>query len=252
LESFTEHAVMNTSEPVRTTALNGSLEVYLLGLVDYDAALYLQEQLSRDVAEQVDGRGALLVCEHPPLITIGREGSRSEIHCDADQLAAREIEVRWINRGGRSIIHVPGQLVVYPILPLACRGWGLAAYREKLEEALLDMCRELRVRAWQEKGAAGVFCRGGQLAHVGVAVRSSISAHGLFVNVNPHMDLLRLVRSENWRSTSLTAQRGTALSTSAVRESLVRRLAARLEYDRYHLYTGHPLLRRTKRVVAYA
>ena len=83
-------------------------------------------------------------------------------------------------------------------------------------------------------------------------MRSWISSQGLFVNVNPQMDFLRMIRLENWRSTSLTAQRGSTLSMSAVRESLVRLLAARLEYDRYHLYTGHPLLRRTKRVVAYA
>jgi lipoyl(octanoyl) transferase len=247
---------MNTSEPTRTTALagrlSGALEVYLLGLVDFDAALYLQERLSRDIAEQADARGALLICEHPPLITVGREGSRAEIRCDPEQLAAREIDVRWVNRGGRSIIHVPGQLVAYPILPLATRGLGLAVYREKLEQALLDMCGELRVRAWQEANAAGVVCRGGQLAHVGVTVRSWISSQGLFVNINPNMDFLRLVRTEDWRSTSLTAQRGSTISMSAVRESLIRLLAARLEYDRYHLYTGHPLLRRTKRVVAYA
>ncbi len=243
---------MNNSEPIRTTALPGSLEVYLLGLVDFDAALYLQERLSRDIAESTDGRGALLICEHPPLITVGREGSRAEIRCDAGELAAREIEVRWVNRGGRSLIHVPGQLVAYPIVPVSHRGWGLAAYREKLEQSLLDMCGELRVQAWQEPGAAGVFCRGGQLAHVGVAVRSWISSHGLFVNVNPQMDFLRLVRSENWRSTSLAVQRGNAVTMPAVRESLIRLLAVHLEYDRYHLYTGHPLLRRTKRVVAYA
>jgi lipoyl(octanoyl) transferase len=243
---------MNTSEPIRTPALPGALEVYLLGLVDFDAALYLQERLSRDIAEQNDCRGALLVCEHPPLITVGREGSRAEIRCDPGELAAREIDVRWVNRGGRSIIHVPGQLVAYPILPLARRGWGLATFCDRLEQTLLDMCGELRVRAWQEPGAAGVFCRGGQLAHVGVAVRSWISSQGLFVNVNPQMDFLRLVRSENWRSTSLTAQRGNTVTMPSVRESLVRLLAARLEYDRYHLYTGHPLLRRTKRVVAYA
>jgi lipoyl(octanoyl) transferase len=83
-------------------------------------------------------------------------------------------------------------------------------------------------------------------------VRSWISSQGLFVNVNPQMDFLRLVRAEDWRSTSLTAQRGNTVTMPSVRESLVRLLAARLEYDRYHLYTGHPLLRRTKRVVAYA
>ncbi len=212
----------------------------------------MQERLSRDIAERTDAGGALLVCEHPPLITVGREGSRAEIRCEAGELAAREIDVRWVNRGGRSIIHTPGQLVAYPILPLSRRGWGLAAYRERLEQSLLAMCGELRVRAWQEPHAAGVFCRGGQLAHVGVAVRSSISMQGLFVNVNPNADFLRLVRPESWRSTSLAAQRGNGLAMSAVRESLIRLLAARLDYERYHLYTGHPLLRRTKRVVAYA
>jgi lipoyl(octanoyl) transferase len=243
---------MKISEPVQPLALPGALEVYLLGLVDFDAALYLQEHLARDIADHVDGRGGLLVCEHPPLITIGREGSRAEIRCDTDELTTRQIEIRWINRGGRSIVHGPGQLVVYPIVPLACRGWGLAVYRERLEQALLGMCREVRVRAWQEPDAAGVFCRGGRLAYVGVAVRSWISSQGLFVNVNPQMDLLRLTRPVEGRSTSLAAQRGTAVAMSAVRESLIRQLAERLEYDRYHLYTGHPLLRCAKRMVAYA
>jgi hypothetical protein len=60
------------------------------------------------------------------------------------------------------------------------------------------------------------------------------------------------VRTQTWRSTSLAIQRGNTVVMAAVRESLVRQLAARLEYDRYHLFTGHPLLRRTKRLVAYA
>ena len=50
--------------------------------------------------------------------------------------SARQIEVRWLNRGGGSLVHVPGQLALYPILPLARRGWGLGAYRERLEQAV--------------------------------------------------------------------------------------------------------------------
>lgn len=90
------------------------------------------------------------------------------------------------------------------------------------------------------------------MAAVGVAVRSFVSSHGLFVNVNPRMDALALVRSPEARASSLSAERGILLAMPSVRECLIRRLAVRLEYDRYHLYTGHPLLRRTKRVVAYA
>jgi len=249
---------MNTPEPVRTRQRDGSLEVYLLGLVDFDAALFLQERLMMDVARRDDGQGALLICEHPPLITIGREGSRADIRCDANELAARQIEVRWLNRGGGALVHVPGQLVVYPLLPLASRGWGLAAYRERLEQAVLDMCREMHVRAWRQPELSGVSCRSGKVADVGVAVRQGVSSHGLFVNVNPRMDAIALVRAQDSdrsrlsRASSLAAERGIPVAMPAVRESLIRRLAAQLDYDRYHLYTGHPLLRRTRRVVAYA
>jgi lipoyl(octanoyl) transferase len=249
---------MNDPEPDRMTAPEGSLEVYLLGLVEFDAALFLQERLMMDVARRDDGQGALLVCEHPPLLTVGREGSRADVRCGPEELAARQIEIRWLNRGGGALVHVPGQLALYPILPLARRGWGMADYGERLEQAALDTCREMRLRAWRLPEGSGVYCRGGKVASVGVAIRQGVSSHGLFVNVNPRMDAIGLARSGNSngtvapRAASLAAERGIPVAMPAVRESLVRRLAARLEYDRYHLYTGHPLLRRTRRVVAYA
>jgi lipoyl(octanoyl) transferase len=75
--------------------------------------------------------------------------------------------------------------------------------------------------------------------------------HGLFVNVAPPMELVRLVdggpRSE--RQTSLSAQRARATEMHAVREGLVRHLSAVLGYGRHHVYTGHPLLKRTYRKV---
>ncbi|MGE5191142.1 MAG: lipoyl(octanoyl) transferase LipB [Deltaproteobacteria bacterium] len=243
---------MKTTEPARTKAPPGALEVFLLGVVDFDAALFLQERLMMDVAQRDDGHGVLLACEHPPLITIGREGSQAHVHGHAEELTARQMEIRWLNRGGGALVHVPGQLALYPILPLARRGLGLAAYRERLEQALLDSCRELRIRAWRKPAAAGLFSRGGKVAEIGVAVRQGVSSHGLFVNVNPRMDAIDLVRSGEGRASSLAAERGVPVPMPSVRESLIRRLAARLDYDRYHLYTGHPLLRRTRRVVAYA
>jgi lipoate-protein ligase B len=224
----------------------------LLGLVDFDAALFLQERLMMDAAQRSDGQGTLLVCEHPPLITVGREGSQADLAGSTEELTARQIGVRWLNRGGGSLVHVPGQLALYSILPLERRGLGLAAYRERLHAALLETCRELRIRARRKPPAAGLFCRGGKVADVGVAVRQGISSHGLFVNVNPRIDFLRLVRSGECRASSLEVERGTPVPMPAVRESLIRHVAESLDYEKYHLYTGHPLLRRTKRVVAYA
>src|SRR5437016_11172103 len=92
-----ERRRMNIREPALTPALDGSLEIYLLGLVDFDAALSLQERLVLEIAQHDDGRGALLICEHPPLITIGREGSQADILCESHELVARQIEVRWLN-----------------------------------------------------------------------------------------------------------------------------------------------------------
>lgn len=243
---------MNSSDTIRFPVQEAALEVYLLGFVDFDACLHLQERLAADVAERNDGHAALLVCEHPPLITVGREGSREHILCEPGELVSRQIDVRWLNRGGGCIVHVPGQLAVYPIVPLTVRSLGLAAYRERLEQAVMDACHELLVPTTRSREQAGVWGRHGQLAQLGVAVRSGVSSHGFFVNVSPRMDALRLVESVGGRQSSLAAERMRVTSMHAVRESLVRNLAARLGYGRYHLYTGHPLLKRARRVVAYA
>src|SRR5947209_15502199 len=98
----------NTAPPV--------LEVYLLGLVDYEDALRLQRRLVYEVGGANGDLAALVLCEHPPTISVGRRGSRAHIECDDEELASRNIRVRWVNRGGGCYLHVPGQLVVYPIL----------------------------------------------------------------------------------------------------------------------------------------
>lgn len=230
---------------------SASLEVRLLGLVDFDAALLLQERLVYEISGRNDTFGGLLLCEHPPLITIGREGSRADIRVDFDELLARQIDVRWINRGGGCVVHAPGQLAVYPLLPLDRLGMGLNDFRNRLEESATDVCRELRIPAWRDPGVPGARSRCGMFAHLGAAVKSWVSMHGMFVNVNPAPDFPGLIRSgPNGDSpTSLATARGRPTSMHAVRESLVRNLVERLGYTKYHLHTGHPLLRRTRQKV---
>lgn len=228
-----------------------SLEVYLLGIVDFDSAMALQNRLVFDVSGRDDAQGALLLCEHPPLVTVGREGSQSDILADERELTSRQMDVRWLNRGGGCMVHALGQLAAYPILPLDRLGIGLADYRHRLEEAVIDVCCELRVPATRDDNDPGVWCRCGKFADIGVAVKSWVSYHGMFINVSPSMDLMRLVRPNlsDGRVTSLSAQRLRKTSMHTVREAIVRRLVERLGYGRFHIYTGHPLLKRTRRPV---
>jgi lipoyl(octanoyl) transferase len=145
-------------------------------------------------------------------------------------------------------------LAAYPILPLERLGLGLDDYRTVLETSLLDLCAEQKIPAFRRDDEPGAWGRGGQLAHLGVAVKSWISYHGLFLNVAPAMDWVRLVQpnASGERVSSLAAAAFRPVGMHSVREALIRNLAARLGYERYHLYTGHPLLRRTRKVVAYA
>lgn len=230
---------------------DGLLEIYLLGVLDFDAALFLQERMVYEISGQSDLKAGLLLCEHPPLITVGREGSRSQILADPRELASRQMETRWLNRGGGSIVHGPGQLAAYPIFPLDRLGLGLWDYRWRVEEAAIQMAEDSQVPAFRHSEYPGIWCRQGQFAHLGMAVKSWVSYHGLFIDVEPKVDWGPLVKPypSKERMTSLSAQCGKLVSMNTVRESFTRHLAEQLGYSRTHVYTGHPWLRRQTRRV---
>lgn len=235
-----------------TERVSESLQVFLLGVVDFESALRLQERFRDDVVQREDRFGGLFVCEHPPVVTIGREGSPSHLRRDAAEFNKLGIDVRWLNRGGGAWMQCPGQLAVYPVVPLRRLGLGLSEYRQRLELAVLNVCRELHVSAHCLGEEPGIFCSLGQLATVGVAVRSWVTAHGLTLNVRPDLSLVRATRpnQRGLRPTSLEAARQRLTAIPKVRESLIRNLAERLGYEQTHFYTGIPGLKRTKRIGA--
>ena len=138
---------------------------------------------------------------------------------------------------------------MYPIIPLRHCGIGLSEYRRRLEFAVLDVCRELHVAAHRMDDEPGVFCKLGQLAQVGVAVRSWVSYHGLTLNVRPDLSLVRQTRSNSRgvKATSFEAVRQRLTEVPQVRESLIRNLAERLGYETTNLFTQIPGLRRGTR-----
>lgn len=223
-----------------------AVETFLLGRIDYRRCLRLQRRLIRQIGGRCDGQIALLLCEHPELITVGRAGSPGEIATDSRLLRGRQIEVRWVNRGGGCLVHCPGQLAIYPIVPLRWHGFSVGEYLQRLRAGIVEALDELGIPGRTPPGRYGVWGRTGQLAALGVAVRNWVTYHGAYLNVCPPMGLFRLVESDpigQTRMSCLVAERCGPVRMTTVRATLVRHLAEAFGCERYHLYTGHPLLR---------
>lgn len=219
------------------------VHIHLLGTVDFEDCLALQRRLAYDACTRADGRIVMLLCKHPPLITIGRSGSRADVRFTGAELATRQLEVRYISRGGGAILHAPGQLAVYPIVPLEQHGWTIGEYMRRLQKALADLLIEFNVKPSPVPGSMALAGRSGILAALGVSVRQGVSMHGAFLNVNPDMRHFGRVQVAGGQSmSSLLSHRALPTKMSKVRAALVTHLAEALMLERYHLHTGHPLL----------
>lgn len=228
-----------------------ALRVHLLGTVDFDSAMFLQERLVYETSGSDDCSGTLLICEHPPMITIGREGSFGQLRAAPDELKLLGLETRWVNRGGSAVVHAPGQLSLYPIVPLDRLGMGLHDFRQAIEKSVISACQDLKITTELRTDQPGVWTRCGQIGHLGVSVRSLVSYHGMFINVAPDLELQQLVEplGEKNRVSTLSATSGRPVAMNKIRESLIRGIVKNLGYEHFHLFTGHPLLKRTRRKV---
>jgi len=222
-----------------------SLAAYLLGSVDFEICLALQQRLVYEAGGRQDGHISLLICEHLPAITVGRHGSRVDIRYSPRTLTSEGLIVRWVNRGGGALVHAPGQLAIYPIVPLAWHGWSVGDYLDRLQAGIAAALAELGFQGQPSEGGRGLWGRTGQISALGVSVKNWITYYGAYVNVSPARRLLSAVHSGTSRRSamsSLAIERQQAVKMSRVREGLVRHLAAAFDSPRFHLHTGHALL----------
>jgi len=226
-------------------AAESVLQAYLLGPVDFEAALAFQRRLAFEVAG-ARSRAALVLCEHPPLITVGRQGSRAHILCEPEELRSRQWRVRWVNRGGGCLLHLPGQLAVYPVLALDRFGLGLQAYLDRFQAVLKAVLADFGIRGETRPGWPGIWVGPRLIADVGVAVRDWVTYYGAVLNVNPSLNLFRLVRcgSGAGSMTSLERERRGPLRPSLVRERLLEHFTAHFPFARTAFFSDHPSLSR--------
>jgi len=227
----------------------------LLGLVDFEEVQQLQRRMVYELGER--GGAALVLCEHPPTISVGRSGSRIHITADDAELRAMGIKMHWVNRGGGCILHLPGQLAAYVILPLRPPALDVRGYLDGLHDAILRVLDEFDLSGSLDPALPGVFLQGSRIATVGVAVNRWIAYHGLTLNVGPFLEPFELIAEpgrgpQPLRQTSMESRRQRPAPMSRVRESLMRQVETVFGLERHHVYTHHPLIRRKVRAHVYA
>jgi lipoyl(octanoyl) transferase len=171
-----------------------------LGRLDYAAALTLQQQVCA-LRQQESIGDVLLLVEHPPVLTLGRNAHRGHVVASDQLLARRGISLFETNRGGDVTYHGPGQLVGYPILNL--RGFtpplGIVEYLRKLEEVLIRACADYGILTQRSAGRAGVWTMPGgavaekKIAALGVHVARGVTTHGFALNVTTDLDDFALI-----------------------------------------------------------
>lgn len=171
------------------------INVLYLGRVDYSTALQLQQTLVGLVKEGRIGH-TLLLLEHPPVITLGRNAAQQNIVASRDLLAGKGIELHETDRGGDVTFHGPGQLVGYPIFHL--RGFtpriGAVDFVRKMEEALIRTCGDLGVVTHRVAGMTGVWTdEPAKIAAIGVHISRGVTSHGFALNVNTDLDYFNLI-----------------------------------------------------------
>jgi lipoate-protein ligase B len=165
-------------------------EFHDLGLMPFSQAWDLQRKLA-DRRKLNEIQDQFLIVEHPPVITMGRNGRDENLLASPEHLASEGIAFEHIDRGGDVTFHGPGQIVGYPILDL--REWkrDVGAYLRALEQLLIDTLADFGLAADRWPGKTGVWIDGRKVAAIGVHLSRWVTTHGFALNLDTDLTYFR-------------------------------------------------------------
>ena len=203
-----------------------ALDVRRLGRVPYAAGLELQADL---VAERQKGAipDTLLLLEHDPVFTLGRNAKAENVLFSEDALRARGFAVFETGRGGDVTYHGPGQVVGYPILDLSDRK-DVHRYVRDLEEVMIRTCADYGLAASRIPGLSGTWVGDDKIGAIGVRIARWVTSHGFAFNVSTDLAPFGLIVPcgiEARGVTSLERLLGRAVTSAEVEDRLARHLA---------------------------
>jgi lipoyl(octanoyl) transferase len=212
-----------------------SCNIVDVGLIGYAEAWELQKRL---VAARKAGsmQDVLLLCEHPHVITLGRNGKREHLLASEQVLRQKGVEFHSSDRGGDITYHGPGQLVGYPILNLGAIRKDVVWYVRMLEELMIRVTAEFGITSERVAGKTGIWVRGTnnlnapgvteeKLGAIGVHISRWVTSHGFAYNVSTDLRYFDLIVP-----CGITGRKATSL------EKILERAVTRME-------TVQPVLR---------
>lgn len=256
------------------------ISVLQLGTVDYATGLSLQQRLV-DLRKEDRIGDVLLLLEHSPVITLGRNAKQTNIVASPELLAQRGVEVFESDRGGDVTFHGPGQLVGYPIFDLRAfatpdgkrKTLGAVDYVRRLEEVLIRTCADFAIPATRICGLTGVWTSSealssraqqdnslancsaesrdlvspleAKIAAIGVHISRAVTSHGFALNVNTDLDYFNLIIPCGITTrpvTSMTKELNRQLSLQVVAHSISRNFGTVFESQILWLDTLDALL----------
>jgi lipoyl(octanoyl) transferase len=208
-----------------------------LGLISYSDAYALQQRLvAARKANAIDD--VLLFCEHPHVITLGRNANRSNLLASEHVLRQKNVELHPSNRGGDVTYHGPGQMVGYLILNLDKIKRDVGWYVRTLEEAMIRATADFGVNAYRVPGKTGIWInatpREEKLAAIGVHISRWVTSHGFAYNVSTdlrYFDLIIPCGIADRKATSLEKLLQRSVSLSEVKPRLAHHLGELLSRE---------------------
>jgi lipoyl(octanoyl) transferase len=208
--------------------VNGrALDVRRLGRVAYAEGLALQEHLVR---ERQAGAlpDTLLLLEHEPVFTLGRNARAENVLFPADELRARGFEVFEVGRGGDVTYHGPGQVVGYPVVDLSPDRRDVHRYVRDLEDVLIRTCADYGVTAERVAGRTGCWVGREKIGAIGVRIARWVTSHGFAFNVANDLEPFGLIVPCGIRDASVTSLER-LLGRTVATDEVMDRLASHFE-----------------------
>ena len=250
------------------------ISVVRLGTVDYATGLRLQQHLVALRKEEKVG-DVLLLLEHGPVITLGRNARAANVIASPDLLAERQVQLFECDRGGDVTFHGPGQLIGYPIFDLRSfarpfsdepvgtgaparpverssvprKHLGAIDFVRRLEDVLIRTCADFGIPTRRIAGLTGVWTEAEcKLAAIGVHISRFVTSHGFAINVNPDLSYFDLIIPCGITSkpvTSMQRELGRELDLNAVTESISRNFGVAFQTQMLWVDTLDALLARS-------
>lgn len=211
------------------------------GRIAYADAWQLQHKLFDSILEQKSKKelaeSYLLICEHNPVFTLGKNGDESNMLMSEDFLRSQGYDWFKVERGGDITYHGPGQITGYPILDLERYGIGLRAYVELLEDVVIDLVGTFGIKAGRRANATGVWVDAHEDNHarkicaIGVKSTRYVTMHGFALNVNTDLKPFTLINPcgfKDGKVTSIAQEVGAEVDFTVVKRLFEARFAKRL------------------------